>query len=457
MERKQKERKGHLVLVPCPLPSHMSPMLHLAKLLHSQGFSITIIYTQLNPPNQSQYPEFSFESIGGSLLESYSALDGDVMLFLSELNIKCEIPFHDCLVKMQLCGRYKPISCIIYDAVMYFSAAVADDLQIFRIVLRTSSAANYVGLSILDEHDCHQIQECRMEEPVAGFPFLRVKDMPLFSACKQTREALACIYNGTKTASAIIWNSLWCLEHALFEKIEDETLVPVFPIGPLQKHSSSFSTSVISEEQSCFSWLDKQAPSSVVYVSTGSVVTMTENEFLDMALGLANSDQPFLWVVRACLVNGSDGVEQLPKEFHEATRNRSIIVSWLPQQKVLAHRSIGCFLTHNGWNSTIESIAEGVPMLCWPRVGDQRVNARFVSHVWRVGLQLEDRLSREGIDKAIRTLFKDEEGIKIQKRAKEFKKKVDISLNQGGASSDFLGRLVKYIRLQETMIGLSTA
>ncbi|KAA0025949.1 UDP-glycosyltransferase 76E2-like [Cucumis melo var. makuwa] len=423
MEKKQKERKGHLVLVPCPLPSHMSPMLHLAKLLHSQGFSITVIHTQLNSPNQSHYPEFSFESIGGSMLESYSAFGGDVMLFLSELNMK----------------------------------SVADDLQIFRIVLRTSSAANYIGLSILDENDCHPIQERRLEEPVAGFPFLRIKDMPLFSSQKHTRKVLTCIFNGTKTASAIIWNSLWCLEHALFEKIEDETLVPVFPVGPLQKYSSNFSTDVLSEEQSCMAWLDKQAQSSVVYVSTGSVITMSKDELLEMAWGLANSDQPFLWVVRDCLVNGSDGVEQLPREFHESTRSRCRIASWLPQQKVLAHRSIGCFLTHNGWNSTIESIAEGVPMLCWPRVGDQRVNARFVSHVWRVGLQLEDRLLREEIDRAIRTLFVDEEGIQIQKRAKELKKKVEISLRQGGASSDSLGRLVKYIRLQETMIRLSNA
>lgn len=301
------------------------------------------------------------------------------------------------------------------------------------------------------------VSERRMEEPVAGFPFLRIKDMPLFSTQKHTRKVLTCIYNGTKTASAIIWNSLWCLERVLFEKIEDESLVPVFPIGPLQKHCSIFSSNVLSEEQSCIAWLDKQAPSSVVYVSTGSVVTMSKDELLEMAWGLANSEQPFLWVVRACLVNGSDGVEQLPREFHEATRSRCRIASWLPQQKVLAHRSIGCFLTHNGWNSTIESIAEGVPMLCWPRVGDQRVNARFVSHVWRVGLQLEDRLMREEIDRAIRTLFMDDEGIKIQKRAKELKKKVEISLRQGGASSDFLGRLVKYIRLQETMIRLSNA
>ncbi|XP_038883424.1 UDP-glycosyltransferase 76B1-like isoform X3 [Benincasa hispida] len=334
---------------------------------------------------------------------------------------------------------------------------VADDLQIFRIVLRTSSAANYIGLSILDENDCHPSQERQMEEPVAGFPFLRIKDMPLFSTQNHTRKVLTCIYNGTKTASAIIWNSLWCLEHALFKKIEDETLVPVFPIGPLQKHYSNFSTNVLSEEQSCIAWLDKQAPSSVVYVSTGSVITMSKDELLEMAWGLANSDQPFLWVVRACLVNGSDGVEQLPREFHEATRSRCRIASWLPQQKVLAHKSIGCFLTHNGWNSTIESIAEGIPMLCWPRVGDQRVNARFVSHVWRVGLQLEDRLLRDEIDRAIRTLFMDEEGIKIQKQAKELKKNVEISLRQGGASSDFLARLVKYIRLQETMIRLSNA
>lgn len=152
---KQKERRnynGHLVLVPCPLEGHMNPMLHLAKLLHSKGFLITIICTHLNPsPNPSHYPEFSFEFLDGiSPAElGYDSFGGDVMLYLLVLNNKCKTPFRKCLLKLQKNGgSFGPVSCVVIDAVMYFSAVIADEVEIPRIVLRTSSATTFLALSL---------------------------------------------------------------------------------------------------------------------------------------------------------------------------------------------------------------------------------------------------------------------------------------------------------------------
>ncbi|KAF3454615.1 hypothetical protein FNV43_RR05063 [Rhamnella rubrinervis] len=109
-----------------------------------------------------------------------------------------------------------------------------------------------------------------------------------------------------------------------------------------------------------------------------------------MAWGLASSQQPFLWVVRPGLVSGLDWIELLPKGFREGVGERGCIVKWAPQQEVLAHEAVGGFWSHCGWNSTLESISEGVPMICKPCFGDQKVNARYVIHEWRVGIELED-------------------------------------------------------------------
>ena len=102
-------------------------------------------------------------------------------------------------------------------------------------------------------------------------------------------------------------------------------------------------------------------------------------------MGLANSNQPFLWVVRPGLVRGYEWLEPLPDGFLEMVCGRGHLVKWAPQQEVLAHPAIGGFWTHNGWNSTLEAVSEGVPMICLPYFGDQRVNARYVSQVWELG------------------------------------------------------------------------
>jgi UDP:flavonoid glycosyltransferase YjiC (YdhE family) len=146
------------------------------------------------------------------------------------------------------------------------------------------------------------------------------------------------------------------------------------------------------------------------------------------------------------LVHGSNGFDLLPTEFENITKKRGRIVGWAPQKEVLAHQTIGAFWTHNGWNSTIESISEGVPMLCWPHVGDQKVNARLVSHLWRVGIQLE-RLERGNIEDYIRRLMAGEEGKQTKMRAMQLKEKIDVSIREGGSSHESVGNLITFINL----------
>ena len=251
---------------------------------------------------------------------------------------------------------------------------------------------------------------------------------------------------GNTTYSAIIWNTTKCLEESTLEKIQGQSQVPIFPIGPLHMIvPASISNSLIKEDKNCISWLDKQPHKSVIYVSSlGSIAALSKEELAEIAWGLANSKQPFLWVVRPGSVRGSDWIELLPKGFQDSVGDRGCIVRWAPQREVLAHPAVGGFWSHCGWNSTLESIGEGIPMICKPCFGDQRVNVRYVSYVWRVGLELEE-LDRGEIEKAVRRLILDDEGKEMRERIKELKEKFEICIRNGGSSNNSLNELVNFI------------
>lgn len=128
-----------------------------------------------------------------------------------------------------------------------------------------------------------------------------------------------------------------------------------------------------------------------------------------------------MWVVRPDLMmDGSTGA--YPDGFPARVAGRGKVVSWAPQQKVLAHPSIACFMTHCGWNSTMEGVVNGVPFLCWPYFVDQFFNRMYVCTVLRVGLGLEHGedgvVTGEEVKKKLEAVLGDE-GIKA--RAVELK------------------------------------
>lgn len=289
--------------------------------------------------------------------------------------------------------------------------------------------------------------ESRLEEAVEELPPYRVKDLPLFKTCNV--DALYQVIEGmireTKASSGLILNSFEQLEQFSMSKLRGDFPIPIFPIGPFHSHFPASSSSLMSQDQTSISWLHTKPPKSVIYVSFGSIAAIEINEFLEIAWGLANSSHPFLWVVRPGLIHGSEWIELLPSEFLERVDGRGHIVKWAPQQQVLAHPAVGAFWTHSGWNSTLESICEGVPMICMPCFGDQMVNARHVSHVWKVGVQLENGLKRTNIENAIRTLMEEEEGKQIKERMLALKEKANLCLKPGGSSYESLRSLTSYI------------
>ena len=141
--RKEQRKCRRLVLFPLPFQGHINPMLLLATILHSKGFSITIIHTNFNSLNPSNFPNFTFHSIPDGILESEASSKG-VIALAKLLNTKCVEPFRDCMVKLLSDVSEEPISCLISDAFFYFTQAVADSLRLPRVVLRTGGLSSFV-------------------------------------------------------------------------------------------------------------------------------------------------------------------------------------------------------------------------------------------------------------------------------------------------------------------------
>lgn len=243
-------------------------------------------------------------------------------------------------------------------------------------------------------------------------------------------------------------NTADALEAAELERIREELNIPMLvapgPLHKLSSNSKNTSNGTLDQDYNCIRWLDKHPSESVLYVSFGSLASLDADEFLEVAWGLANSGHPFLWVVRPDSVRGLDG-PAFPNGFEAAVEGRGKVIQWAPQQEVLVHRAVGGFWTHSGWNSTLESISEGVPMICRPQFADQMMNTRYVVKTWGVGVELEGELERGKVEKAIRKLMEEREGEEMRERARELKKKVSDCLTTGGTSQIAIDKLVNYI------------
>ncbi|KAE8653275.1 hypothetical protein Csa_023260 [Cucumis sativus] len=289
-------KRRRLLLVPCPYQGHINPMLHLATYLHHNGFSITIAHTFFNSINSNRHPDFTFVHLNDQLPNDL-LVSLDVASVLLAINDNCKASLEDILANI-----VEDVMCVIHDEAMYFCEAVASGFGVRSLVLRTTSIAacisRLVVLQLHAEGRLPLLDQGSMEDEVPNLHPLRYKDLPfsVTSDVSKMAEVILKMYNIT-TSSAVIWNTIPWLEPSEFTQIKTRICnqVPIFPIGPIHKISpTSSSSSLLSEDSTCLSWLHKQAPNSVIYVSLGSIAILTNQELQEMAWGLANSNQPFL-------------------------------------------------------------------------------------------------------------------------------------------------------------------
>ena len=291
--------------------------------------------------------------------------------------------------------------------------------------------------------------------------FLRRRDLPNF--CQESSDPyLLMITEEMRQSQALILNTFEDLDAATLSQIRIH-YPKIYTVGPLHELLKSrlariskqelypTPNSILEVDRSCMKWLDEQPLQSVLYVSFGSTTIMTMDQFMELWHGIANSKQRFLWVIRPDTITNKDGevLEKIPAELEVGSKENGHIVRWAPQEEVLGHAAIGGFLTHSGWNSTLESIAAGVPMICWPYFGDQQVNSRFVGEVWKLGLDMKGLCDRKIVEKMVNDLMvnRREEFVKSSAKMAEIARN---SVKEGGSSSCCLDKLIEDIRFMSS-------
>lgn len=254
-------------------------------------------------------------------------------------------------------------------------------------------------------------------------------------------------------ATAVVLPTFDALEPDVLNALS--TMFPkLYTIGPLdlllnqvtENRTESIKCNLWKEEPECLKWLDSQEPSSVLYVNFGSVINMTPQQLVELAWGIANSKKKFMWVIRPDLVEGEASI--VPPEIVAETKDRGIMLSWCPQEQVLKHSALGGFLTHCGWNSTIESISSGVPLICSPFFNDQFVNSRYICSEWNFGMEMNsDDVKRDEVEKLVRELIQGEKGKEMKRKAIEWKEMAEEATKANGSSFLNLEKLVNEVLL----------
>nr|WIW42761.1 UDP-glycosyltransferase [Nicotiana tabacum] len=412
--------KLHAVCIPYPAQGHISPILKLAKILHYKGFHITFVNTEHNhrrllksrgPDTLKGLPSFHFETIPDGLPPCDPDSTQDISSLSKSTTTTCLGPFRELLAKLNdtSTSNVPPVSCVVSDGAMSFTRDASHDLGIPEVLFWTPSACGLLG-------------------------YMHYRDLVEkgYTPFKETERS--------KTASAIVVNTFERLERKALESLQS-LLPPVYAIGSLHllmkhvddKNLEDLGSNLWKEENMPLEWLDSQKLNSVVYVNFGSITPMTLDQLIEFAWGLANSQLDFLWIIRPDIISGERAVH--PPEFLEEIKERGMLASWCPQEQVLSHPAIGGFLTQSGWNSTLESIASGMSMICWPFFAEQQTNCWFCWSRWGIGMEIDNNVKRDEVESLVRELMTGEKGKEMKKRALEWHKLAEEAAQKPAGSS----------------------
>lgn len=276
-----------------------------------------------------------------------------------------------------------------------------------------------------------------------------------------------------KSAGTLI-NSFHELEPAYVEYFRNELGKKAWVVGPVSlcnrnvadKAERGKRASI--DEQTCLRWLDGKESDSVVYISFGSLARFAPQQLLEIAHGLEASNHPFIWVVGTIFSKSEGGREEeegnwLPCRFEERLKesNKGLIIrGWAPQLLILEHASVGGFMTHCGWNSTLEGVSSGVPMITWPVSAEQFYNEKLITDVLEIGVRVgsvewmsfnvekKALVGMEKVEVAVKTLMGGgDEAMKMRRRARELAEKAKRAVEEGGSSYNDADALIEELKL----------
>ncbi|KAK4784833.1 hypothetical protein SAY86_019201 [Trapa natans] len=447
----QAVKRPHAVCVPCPPQGHLNAMLQLAKLLHWKGFHVSFVIiesehnrmvTARGDPSFLDGLPSDFQLVTFIPDVFPSPPNHDIQALGEFYRNHTRGPFADLISSLNQRAAidmdFPAVSIIVSDSLMTFSTIPAGEKFGIPVVnfwpFSASVTMCFMQLSELMARGLDvdgPSSDCYLDtivDWIPGINHMRLRDFPCFLRNAGSVDDLEVLNAFSLTLSK-----------------------PVYAIGPLplalelipgeDYPTKNIKCSLWEENSQCLQWLDSKEPNSVLYINFGSIATLTPQQVTEFATGIANSGHPFLWIIRPTLVAGEAAV--FPPDFVEKTKGRGFTAGWCPQENVLNHRSIGGFLTHCGWNSTMESLSAGVPMLCWPFFADQHTNCWIISTNCGIGLEIDHDVKRDEVTSLVKELMEGVNGKEVKERALEWKKRARESVDQGGSSWRGFERLLR--------------
>ncbi|KAE8695913.1 putative UDP-glucosyl transferase 72E1 [Hibiscus syriacus] len=463
-----KNNKHHAALLASPGMGHLIPIVGLGKRMATHhDFHVTIFFIASDhglTTSLLKSPTVENLDIVPLPLVDISALVGPNTQLVEKLIIivRESLPSLRSLIAAM---KYRP-SALIVDLFGADAFDIAEEFGMLKYVFNTANAwclaailhSSRLGNKFILEH--HIKGQKPLEIP--GCKSLSFEDTP--ESLRNIDRSGQLEFHGFKMTNShgILINTWEDLESSTIEALRDNNhlrglvKVPIYPIGPLVGQDGNQAL-----DKQVKQWLDKQPIESVIYVSFGSGSTLSATQMTELAWGLEQSQQKFIWVVRPPSNNavgtyftiGKDDVDgtpdYLPQGFFTRTKEIGLVIPmWAPQVQILSHPSVGGFLSHCGWNSTLESIMNGVPMIAWPLYAEQKMNAAMLTEDFEIAVRpkvstTEEIVGREVIGNMVITIMADKEGKAMRDRVKELKNRAEKALCKGGSSFNFLSQVAK--------------
>ncbi|MED6164601.1 hypothetical protein PIB30_091748 [Stylosanthes scabra] len=438
----------HFLAIPYPVQGHVNPLMQLCHVLAKYGAKVTFLNTEFNHKRTTvacsgggrDNSNINYVSLPDGLEPEDDRSDREKQ-FLSIM--RTMPPLLPKLIEdvNALHDDENKISCIVVTGNMGWALEVGYKFGIKGAFLWTASATSLACCCSIPNLIHHGIIQSSDGKPTKTqeiqisptMPTINSSDLPWLSIGNTFFSHLIKLTETMKLAEWWLCNTAYDLEPGSFMSQK------FLPIGPLMETNDNNKSSFWQEDTTCLEWLDQQQPQSVIYVAFGSMAVVEPNQLKELGLALHLINKPFLWVVRS----SSKGKSVIPIEFHGL---KGKIVSWSPQRKVLNHPSIACFISHCGWNSTMEGVCGGVPFLCWPIFADQFLNKAYICDVWKIGMGLEkDHVNglilKEEIKKKVEELLRNED---IRARSMKMKELIVNNIVQGGQSSTNIQNFINW-------------
>ncbi|CAN4107761.1 unnamed protein product [Withania somnifera] len=455
----------HVFMVSFPGQGHVNPLLRLGKLLAAKGILVTFSTAEsygVQMRKANKHLSYDPTPYGSGMIRfqfiddawDYSKPEGnDLGLYMQHLELVGKQLLPQMIEENEKQGR--PVSCLINNPFIPWVSDVAESLGVPTAVLWVQSAASFS----LYYHYLHKLASFPTESnpelhvQLPAMPLLKHDEIPSFlhpaSPYTMLKKAILGQFEKLSSPFCLLMDTFQALELEPVDHVSK--ICPIKTVGPLFKHlnltapiGEDFRGDVLTADSGIMQWLDSKSSSSVVYISFGSIVILKQEQIDELAYGLLNSGVHFLWVLKEPSAGSIFLPIKLPDGFLDKVGDRAKIVQWCPQEQVLAHPSLACFLTHCGWNSTMEAISIGTPIIAFPQWGDQVLDAKYLVDVFKIGIRLcrgeaENRIIlRDEVEKCLREATSGAKAADMKANALKWKKAAEDAVAEGGSSQQDL-------------------